>query len=415
MQQSQQKPAANDSAALVTLAQAYAYGERGLRQSDDLAVELYQKAAAQGNKDAMLALAEHYEKGYGINKNPLLGVEWKLRGEGKTAKPGEIAFRAGEIARQDSDLIHLAAGYYRQAAEAGHPEGMRWLAYALREKKYGEPNPEESLRWLTKAAEAGDRLAMSSLAHCYDKGEHGASQDSSKAFFWFEKAAETGDRLYMGLVARAYENGERGATKDLQKALYWHRKAFAAGDSFSKYRIEKLEKELNLTSAPAPEELMKQAGELAQTNPAEAVKRIQQAAEAKYPPAQYQLGVLHAQGNGVPQDHARALQLVTAAADAGFIPAQFDLGRNLLVGNPNIPANPARGLAYLKKVAEQTQHKQAAAQAAGALGEIYERGVGVPANPTEALRWYEKARNLGLPQAAPAIQRVQGAQRRDRH
>ncbi|MBN8281249.1 MAG: sel1 repeat family protein, partial [Gammaproteobacteria bacterium] len=42
--------------------------------------------------------------------------------------------------------------------------------------------------------------------------------------------------------------------------------------------------------------------------------------------AQYNLGYLHANGQGVPRDYARALQWYTRAASQGFAAAQFNLG-----------------------------------------------------------------------------------------
>lgn len=233
--------------ALLTLARAYAYGEGGVRQRDDRAVELYLKAAQQGSKEAMAALADHYENGYGVNKDLLKAMEFRARAEGRTPSATDLALAAGEAAQKDSDTRHLAEGYYRKAAQTGSALAMSRLAGLL-----AKENPEESLQLLQQAAQAGEPSAMVSLCFKYEKGEDGLPQDIAKSFYWREKAAEAGDRMMMSSTAYAYQRGTRGAPKDLRKALYWHRKAFEAGESSASSAILLIERELGIPAGSQP-------------------------------------------------------------------------------------------------------------------------------------------------------------------
>jgi TPR repeat protein len=59
---------------------------------------------------------------------------------------------------------------------------------------------------------------------------------------------------------------------------------------------------------------------------AEAVKWLRKAADQDFPLAQFNLGVMYAQGWGVPQDYAVAANWYRKAADQDFPLAQFNLG-----------------------------------------------------------------------------------------
>ena len=59
---------------------------------------------------------------------------------------------------------------------------------------------------------------------------------------------------------------------------------------------------------------------------AEAVKWYRKAADQGYPAAQYNLGVMYDQGQGVPQDYAEAARWYRKAADQGDANAQLGLG-----------------------------------------------------------------------------------------
>ena len=61
-------------------------------------------------------------------------------------------------------------------------------------------------------------------------------------------------------------------------------------------------------------------------NYAEAVKWYRLAADQGDASAQYNLGVMYANGQGVPQNHAEAVKWYRLAADQGNASAQFNLG-----------------------------------------------------------------------------------------
>lgn len=88
-------------------------------------------------------------------------------------------------------------------------------------------------------------------------------------------------------------------------------------------------------------------------------------------------------------DYATALRLLSALADKGDAAAQFLLG-NMYNKGEGVPQNLAEGIKWYRKAADQ-DHTEAQTR----LGFIYGEGVGVPQNYAESVKWYRKAADQG--------------------
>ena len=104
------------------------------------------------------------------------------------------------------------------------------------------------------------------------------------------------------------------------------------------------------------------------------------------PAASYYLGKLYQEGLGVSQNLAKARALFQAADSGYYYPASAELGKMLLEGAPQVPAEPARGIALLKKAAHAGE-----ADAAFELGQAYASGSAVEKNLNYAYGFYLKA------------------------
>jgi TPR repeat protein len=101
--------------------------------------------------------------------------------------------------------------------------------------------------------------------------------------------------------------------------------------------------------------------------------------------AQLHLGVLYANGDGVPQNYANAHQWYEQAAAQGYAMAQYNLG--LLYDNGDgVPQDYAKARQW---------YEQAAARgypmAQTNLGVLYRSGHGVPQNDVRAYMWFSLA------------------------
>lgn len=108
------------------------------------------------------------------------------------------------------------------------------------------------------------------------------------------------------------------------------------------------------------------------------------------PAAQYDVGVLYAQGRGLVQDYGSAATWFRIAAAQGNIAAQYNLGV-LSERGLGVPANTAEAVNWYRSAAERN-HPGAQFN----LAVAYATGKGAPQDFAAAARWYQKAAAQGL-------------------
>ena len=107
------------------------------------------------------------------------------------------------------------------------------------------------------------------------------------------------------------------------------------------------------------------------------------------PNAENALGVIYANGQGVPQDYAAAMKWYRKAANQGLAVAQANLGLMYDLGQ-GVPQDYAAAVKWYLRAA-----KQGNTYAQVYLGAMYDLGHGVPQNSAEAANWYRKAAERG--------------------
>src|SRR5450759_1722680 len=85
---------------------------------------------------------------------------------------------------------------------------------------------------------------------------------------------------------------------------------------------------------------------------ATALRLIRPLADQRDAYAQYNLGLMYANGQGVPQDYAEAVRWYRKAADQGLASAQFNLGLRYANGQ-GVPQNDAEAVRWYRKAADQ--------------------------------------------------------------
>ena len=81
---------------------------------------------------------------------------------------------------------------YMYAAEHEYVRGYMSVASCYLNGIYVEENAAEALKWLTKAAEAGNPKAMYYCGSILENGEDGVPANTKKAKEWYKKAAAAG-------------------------------------------------------------------------------------------------------------------------------------------------------------------------------------------------------------------------------
>ncbi len=117
-------------------------------------------------------------------------------------------------------------------------------------------------------------------------------------------------------------------------------------------------------------------------------------AEQGDPKAQYALGFMYANGEGVPKNDAEAVKWFRKAAEQGDPNAQDALGL-MYANGEGVPKNDVEAAKWLRKAAEQGDP-----EAQYNLGAMYANGRGVPKNDVEAYAWFSIAAAQGVTSAA---------------
>jgi hypothetical protein len=105
--------------------------------------------------------------------------------------------------------------------------------------------------------------------------------------------------------------------------------------------------------------------------------------------AQFNLGYIYANGEGVRKDAAEAVKWYRKAADQGNSMAQFNLGY-IYANGEGVRKDVAEAVKWYRKAADQDD-----ASALAMLGRMYDYGEGVRQDDDEALKWTRKAADQG--------------------
>ena len=135
-------------------------------------------------------------------------------------------------------------------------------------------------------------------------------------------------------------------------------------------------------------------------NNAEAIKWFRKAAMQGYAKAQYNLGVMYANGEGVPEDDAEAANWYRKAAMQGQADAQYSLGVRYANGE-GVPEDDAEAVNWFRKAARQGMDK-----AQFNLGVMYGNGEGVPQDNILAYMWLNLAGAQGSEYATKERKRI---------
>ena len=105
--------------------------------------------------------------------------------------------------------------------------------------------------------------------------------------------------------------------------------------------------------------------------------------------AQYYLGIMYANGEGVPENDRQAAYWFRKSARQGNSQSQYHLGIMYANGD-GVPEDDPQAVYWLRKSA-----KQGDARAQFHLGVMYEFGEGVPEDDRQAMNWYRQAAEQG--------------------
>jgi len=126
---------------------------------------------------------------------------------------------------------------------------------------------------------------------------------------------------------------------------------------------------------------------------ATALREFRPLAEQGDAPAQFNLGGMYRNGEGVPQDYKEAVKWYQLAAEQGHVSAQYIVGAMYVKGQ-GVPQDSIEAFKWLRLAAEQGH-----AYAQNFLGLMYENGFGVSQDYIRAHMWLTFAVASGVDDA----------------
>jgi len=152
------------------------------------------KLARAGDAKAQYALADAYETGRELSREPKIAAEWFEKAAAQNLAPAQ--YRLGSLYEKGIGVkrdIDKATALYRKAAEHGNVRAMHNLAVLSAEGgRSGKPDYTVAAQWFRKAAEYGIRDSQYNLAILLARGL-GVSQNLPLSYTWFAIAASQGD------------------------------------------------------------------------------------------------------------------------------------------------------------------------------------------------------------------------------
>lgn len=327
--------------------------------------------AQNGDMQAAVRTADLLKRGEGVKQNGAEAAEWyrQAAAAGDASAAYELAelYLTGDTLPRDDEEAFL---YLQLAAQADEPRAQRELARFYEEGRGGVPaHAGEALLWRFLAAQNGDASSAAALASAH--AEQPELYEQVKEMEEDLAAARAGDGEARLRAGRAYRSGGPVLTNNEEAArlltLAWeeNRLPQAAYELSEMYRI----------------------GAGVEQNPVKADDLLAQAAQQKYPAAQYALGETAYKAD--PPNYQDAFAWFSNAAAGGYSQAQYMTGFMLMQGQGTERSVPL-AVKFFRDAAEQDS-----VSAQYVLGQIYMKGLGVAADKKAGAAWLERAAQNG--------------------
>ena len=215
----------------------YMYGD-GVAKDIDKAIELLEKAHAQGSAYACFLLGKIYH----------FDPQKKSRFTASGYYVWAIEMGSTEAKRYRADM-YMDTGDYKEALDLyvrALKEGCVESAYnAANMFEYGrgcEVNNELAFNLYLHAAENGVMMAQHNVGAYFYNAKY-VEKDIKKAFEWYLKAAHQGSAMSQYNIGMMYYNGD--LVQDLEVALEWFKKSLENGYKNAERYIRDIEQILN--------------------------------------------------------------------------------------------------------------------------------------------------------------------------
>jgi TPR repeat protein len=378
------------------------------------AIEAYRMCLANGDSRGNSAMGTLYRRGRGVPKDEAQALAWYKKGMAANDARSFTLYASmlhdGEGVAQDKAA---ALGLYQKAIALNDAWALTNVAGLYHHGNGVAQDYGRAFDYYTQAAARGDSTAMFQLGVMYEYGR-GVPKSLRMALAWYTRATNEGDGSAAGKVecrlGLLYHRGLDGPP-EYARAASWYRKGAEHGNGLCNHNLGSLHEYGRLSSQPnlvealrhyevagagLPEALYDAARmhlELRphrKADPSHVVSLLERAGEGGYIKAYTKLGQLYFDGDLVRQDRRRAKALYEQASAKGDGWASRNLGYMYRMGEGVFFKNYRQAMRWFQLGAQQGN-----SGAMLQIGYLYAFGQGVRKDTTEALKWIQKAADLG--------------------
>jgi len=261
--------------------------------------------------------------------------------------PANVWPSTAQAATRNTTLTTSQFEELKAKAESGDADAQTSLGHAYHAGNGVPANEVLAAQWIRKAADQGFASAENNLGTMYRLGE-GVNRDKEEAVRWYEKAARHGSPEGMFNLGTCYYNGD-GVGSNEFTAYDWFLLAEDAGNPVAKDAVERSATAMSKHDTSS---------------------------------AYLQIAEMYQKGEQLPKNETQTMRWLRRAADTDSH-GKAQLAVHLLTG-PEASRNYAEALDLCKSAAKDY------APALPCVGFIYRKGLGVPKDTVEALKWYQK-------------------------
>lgn len=414
-----------EPSALVLLGDLYAKGVTGFLPKDaEKAQEAYGKAAELGSQTALIRKAEALLEGAGVDRDVQSGLEMLelAAASGNAQASLKLAEHYSELARTGGDAnIRTAYQYAQAASQAGNIQGRLLSAELALEHDVLGIGSERLLAELLALETAGDARASLLLGDYYSgRVSQGTASNPEKAFNHYQRAAEYGSksgllRLALMQIRGTAPEGDRQSGYDTLKTLAdagdpsalvslgdalatapdaqkhfggaeeAYKTAVSLGSRYALLRLGDLYRLKSPADTERFELLYREAAGEAGSSSVTAEPRVLETDPGARASAYTRLGDLYFEGRAKPYEPAVAARYYSRADQLGNEKARVRLAELAVRGQVGW-LDPAEGFDRLQQLAAQGN-----VRALVSLGDVHARGYGGRVDVPLALSSYKAA------------------------
>jgi TPR repeat protein len=296
--------------------------------------------AQAGDVAAEFQVGFAYEQGDGVSQDFTKAAIWYQKAAEQNDARSQ--YDLGCLYLFNTAPLDYAKGiaWFRKAAEQGFPAAQTDLARFYQNGEYAPQDYALALSWYRRAAERGNGDGQLGLATLYEGGT-GVPQSYSEAYFWMSLAAANSDTAGVwSFLARDRADERDRIAAHLTKTVLLQ----------TQERVRKWAEDhpapTTTTASSGPSFTMQAASNIESIPSGPSIPALKEQAASGDAKAQFALGDLYEDGNGVPQDYAQAAAWYRKAADQGYAVAQLDLGVLYEHGN-GVPKDYAEAYFWL--------------------------------------------------------------------